>query len=131
MTRFLLYIKLLLYFYIMIMKILLKRISAISIMLLFSQMILSQTQSVKGIVKDTSGEPIIGANVLVKGTTNGVITDIEGNYTLDNVNDTDILVFSFIGYITQEIKIGSQHIFNITMKENAQRLDEVVVIGYL
>lgn len=130
MTRFLLYIKLLLYFYIMIMKILLKRISAISIMLLFSQMILSQTQSVKGIVKDTSGEPIIGANVLVKGTTNGVITDIEGNYTLDNVNDTDILVFSFIGYITQEIKVGSQHIFNITMKENAQQLDEVVVIGY-
>lgn len=90
----------------------------------------SQGKQVQGVVKDATGEPIIGANVLVKGTTNGVITDFDGNYSLTNVNSQDIIVFSYIGYTSQEIKVGSQTTINVTLKEDTETLEEVVVVGY-
>lgn len=90
----------------------------------------SQGKQVQGVVKDATGEPIIGANVLVKGTTNGVITDFDGNYSLTNVNSQDVIVFSYIGYTSQEIKVGSQTTINVTLKEDTETLEEVVVVGY-
>ena len=90
----------------------------------------SQGKQIQGVVKDATGEPIIGANVLVKGTTNGMITDIDGNFSLSNVNSQDVIVFSYIGYITQEVTVGDQTTFNIILKEDTETLDEVVVVGY-
>ena len=85
---------------------------------------------VKGIVKDTTGEPIIGANVIVKGTTNGTITDFDGNFSLSGVKDNDVLSVTYIGYITQEVKVGNQKTINVVLKEDTETLDEVVVVGY-
>lgn len=82
---------------------------------------------VKGIVKDTTGEPIIGANVIVKGTTNGTITDFDGNFLL-NANKGDIIIVSFIGYRSQEAQAAAS--MNIILKDDTELLDEVVVIGY-
>lgn len=82
---------------------------------------------VKGIVKDTTGEPIIGANVIVKGTTNGTITDFDGNFLL-NANKGDIIIISFIGYRSQEAQAAAS--MNIILKDDTKLLDEVVVIGY-
>lgn len=90
----------------------------------------AQGHQVSGIVKDAAGEPMIGANVLVKGTTNGTITDFDGNFSLSDVKTSDILVFSYIGCITQEIKVGNQTKFDVTLKDDSQALEEVVVIGY-
>lgn len=88
-----------------------------------------QNASVSGIVVDSNGEPVIGANVMVKGTNNGTITDIDGKFTLNNANG--VLVVSFIGYKTQEIQInGNEKNLNIVLREDSELLDEVVVVGY-
>lgn len=90
--------------------------------------ITQQSQTIKGTVVDNTGEPVIGANVLVKGTTTGVITDIDGNFTLEApVGST--LVISFIGYETQEVKATAAPM-NIVLGDDAQALEEVVVVGY-
>ncbi len=90
----------------------------------------AQDNHITGTIVDANGEPIIGANITVKGTTNGTITDFDGNFTLIGVKSSDVLQVSFIGYATQEISIGNKKTFSITLKEDAERLDEVVVIGY-
>ena len=90
----------------------------------------SQGRQIHGVVKDNTGEPMIGVNVLVKGTTNGTITDLDGNFTIQGVSATDVIVVSYIGYITSETTVGSQSEFNIVLKEDSETLDEVVVIGY-
>ncbi len=90
----------------------------------------AQGHQVSGIVKDATGESLIGANVLVKGTTNGAITDFEGKFSLSDVKSSDILVFSYIGCVTQEIKVGNQTQFDVTLNDDSQALEEVVVIGY-
>ena len=87
----------------------------------------AQQMTVKGLVKDTTGEPIIGANVVVKGTTNGTITDFDGNFQL-NANKGDIIVISFIGYQSQEVPAAPS--LNILLKDDSQMLQDVVVIGY-
>lgn len=88
-----------------------------------------QAGTVKGTVVDAAGEPVIGANVMVKGTTNGTITDVEGNFKLDNARGT--LVVSFIGYKTQEVAVkGNETNLRIVLKEDSELLDEVVVVGY-
>jgi len=89
--------------------------------------IFAQQISINGSVKDTSGEPIIGANVIVKGTTNGSITDLDGNFQLSADPEVTIVV-SFVGYQTQELP--AQPVMNIVLKEDSELLDEVVVIGY-
>ena len=88
-----------------------------------------QAKKVSGVIIDATGLPVIGANVLEKGTTNGVITDLDGNFTL-NVKPGATLVVTYIGYQTQEIEVGNQTTFNITLKEDSEMLDEVVVVGY-
>lgn len=87
-----------------------------------------QAKKITGTVTDAMG-PVIGANVLEKGTTNGVITDIDGNFTL-NVQPGATIVVSFIGYQPQEIVVGNQTNFKIQLKEDTELLDEVVVVGY-
>ncbi len=91
--------------------------------------IMAQTIQVKGVVTDHIGEPIIGANILEKGTTNGVITDLDGQFTL-SVSPKSTLVVSFVGYIQQEIKVNGQSSLKISLKEDNEMLDEVVVVGY-
>ena len=90
---------------------------------------IAQNITVKGIVKDNFGEPIIGANVTEKGTTNGMITDLDGNFSL-TVQQNSTLVISYIGYVTQEIAVKGNANLNITLKEDSKALEEVVVIGY-
>lgn len=88
------------------------------------------TRTISGTVTDKSGEPIIGANVLVKGTSQGIITDLDGNFTLNNVPANAELVISYIGYKEQTIKIGSQTSFSVKLVEDTELIDEVVVVGY-
>ena len=86
------------------------------------------TKKITGTVVDAQG-PVIGASVMEKGTTNGTVTDFDGNFTL-NVNPGATIVLSYIGYETQEIKVGNQSNFNITLNEDDAVLEEVVVVGY-
>ena len=86
-------------------------------------------RQIKGKVVDAAGETVIGANVLEKGTTNGVITDIDGNFVL-NVSSGATLEISYIGYVTQTIKVTNQTSLHIVLKEDSETLDEVVVVGY-
>ena len=86
-------------------------------------------KTVSGIVKDENGEPIIGANVVEKGTTNGTVTDMDGKYTL-TVTLGGSLQISYIGFNEQVIKVGKESLINITLHEDTQSLDEVVVVGY-
>ncbi|MEY8488364.1 SusC/RagA family TonB-linked outer membrane protein [uncultured Parabacteroides sp.] len=88
-----------------------------------------QQTSLKGVVNDSFG-PVVGASVVVKGTTNGMVTDMDGNFVLENVKNGDIIQISYIGYITQEIKYTGQATITVNLKEDTQALDEVVVIGY-
>ncbi len=90
---------------------------------------LQEEKKITGTVVDASGMPIIGANVMVKGTTNGTITDFDGKFKLDNVNKGDIIQISFIGYTTQDVVCNDKSI-NVILKEDSKALDEVVVIGY-
>lgn len=89
----------------------------------------SQTKTITGTVSDNTG-PMPGVNVLVKGTTNGVVTNFDGEFSIENVSDTDVLVFSYIGFVTQEITVGSQNSVNVVLQEDTQALDEVIVVGY-
>ena len=90
--------------------------------------IVQQSGTATGTVEDAMG-PVIGASVVVKGTTNGIITDFDGNFSLSNVKKGDILVISFVGYQTQEVKWEGQPL-KVTLKDDTQALEEVVVIGY-
>ena len=88
-----------------------------------------ENKKITGTIVDDNGEPVIGANVSIKGTTTGTITDIDGNFSLDAMSGATLLI-SYIGYETQEIAIGNQSVYNIKLLEDSQALDEVVVIGY-
>ncbi len=83
-----------------------------------------------GTILDSTDEPMIGVNVLIKGTTNGAITDFDGKFTLSNVKADDIIVCSYIGYLTEEVKVGDRTNLKIVMKDDSKSLDEVVVVGY-
>lgn len=90
---------------------------------------LQQTKQVSGIVTDEYGDPVIGANVVEKGATNGVITDIDGKFSI-MVQPEAILQISYIGYFTQEISMKNRTTLTVTLREDTQTLDEVVVVGY-
>ena len=91
--------------------------------------IIQQTKKVSGVVTDNTGEPILGANVVVKGTTEGTVTDMDGKYTLDVPNNATLSI-SFIGYTTKEVKVGNLSVINVVLEEEAIGLNEVVAIGY-
>ena len=105
------------------------RMLTLSLFALCTTLVFAQQKTIKGIVVDATGEPLIGVNVSVKGTTIGIITDIDGKYTLE-VPTNATLVFSYIGYRTQEHSVGNQTTINITLQEDTQNIDEVVVVGY-
>ncbi len=89
----------------------------------------AQNVTVKGVVKDANGEPIIGASVLQKGTTNGIITDLDGNFTL-NIPQNGTIIVSYVGYVSQEISVNGKTSLTVVLKEDTELLEEVVVIGY-
>ncbi len=89
-----------------------------------------QNKKITGVVVDSKGEPVIGANVVVKGTTNGNITDMDGKFTIERVSDNAVLQISYIGYKSQEIPVKNKSHFDITLSEDSEALDEVVVVGY-
>ena len=91
--------------------------------------ITQQTGTCTGVVKDATGETVIGASVVVKGSTNGTITGIDGDFSLSNVKKGDIIQVSFVGYVTKEVKFNGQPL-KITLEEDSQTLGEVVVTGY-
>ena len=100
------------------------------ILALFGLMLQATAQTtVTGIVKDSSGEAIIGASVIVTGTTNGTVTDFDGNFTL-KANQGDELTISYIGYVNQTVKVSGSGLFTIILKEDNEILEEVVVVGY-
>ncbi|EJX00885.1 secreted protein containing TonB-dependent receptor, plug domain protein, partial [gut metagenome] len=98
-------------------------------LVLAAQTALAQTKEVTGVVSDAFG-PVIGASVLEKGTTNGVITDLDGNFKLTVSSDNAVLQVSYVGYSTQEIATKGKKSFRIRLKEDAEMLQEVVVVGY-
>jgi len=91
--------------------------------------VLAQEKNVSGNVTDTNNVPLVGVNILVKGTTTGALTDFDGNYTIKS-NVGDVLVFSYVGLLTQEITVGAGNTINVVMEEDAQALDEVVVTAF-
>ena len=106
-----------------------RRAIFIIIALLCTTLGFSQTKTVTGTISDASGF-IPGVNIVAKGTTNGVVTDFDGNYEISNVTSDAVLVFSYLGYKTVEIVVGQQDVINVSMEEDTQALDEVVVVGY-
>lgn len=94
-----------------------------------NQEVLQNTVKITGQVIDPNGEPIIGATVMEKGTTNGIVTDLDGNFSL-TVFPSHKLQISYVGFQTQELNIGSNRSFKIVLKEDTELLDEVVVVGY-
>ncbi len=107
----------------------LQRLLPIIILLLAGMNAWAQTKQVSGVVTDGTGETVIGASVLEKGTTNGTITDLDGKFIL-TVNENAVLQISYVGYSTQEVPVKGKTSFNITLKEDSEMLEEVVVVGY-
>ena len=105
------------------------RVTCLLILFLFSLASPAQERTIRGVVKDSYGEPIIGANVMVKDTGIGAATDIDGNYTLSAPSTATTLYISYIGMKEKEVPI-SGNVINITLEEDISNLDEVVVIGY-
>ncbi|MFT6996245.1 MAG: TonB-dependent SusC/RagA subfamily outer membrane receptor, partial [Maribacter sp.] len=99
------------------------------IVLLCTTLGFSQTKTITGTISDASGF-IPGVNIVAKGTTNGVVTDFDGNYQISNITSDAVLVFSYLGYKTVEIVVGQQDTINVSMEEDTQALDEVIVVGY-
>jgi TonB-linked SusC/RagA family outer membrane protein len=106
-----------------------RSIGLLALMLMIPVWVLAQSITVKGTVKDANGDTMAGVNVLQVGTTNGIITDIDGNYRI-NVPSNAKLVFSFIGYVSQTVPVNGKSLINVTLKEDTELLDEVVVVGY-
>lgn len=95
-----------------------------------SKSVQQQTKTITGIVTDGLGEPVIGANIVIKGTSLGVITDLDGRFVLSNVPENATLLITYIGYVSEEIAVGNRASFNILLREDTQSLEEVVVVGY-
>ncbi|MDF1518182.1 MAG: carboxypeptidase-like regulatory domain-containing protein, partial [Lutibacter sp.] len=101
-----------------------------NVMLLLPLVMFAQ-QAVKGKVTEAAGGTALpGVGVIIKGTTIGTATDFDGNYTLENVKPSDVLVFSYVGFNTQSITVGNNTTINVILTESAESLDEVVIIGY-
>ena len=99
------------------------------IFLLFIPYFTYAQQNITGVISDESGVPLPGVNVVIKGTNTGTTTDFNGNYSI-NASDTDILTFSFVGFIDQEIEVGNADSFNLSLQMGSDELDEVVLTGY-
>ncbi|PCE62546.1 SusC/RagA family TonB-linked outer membrane protein [Sediminicola luteus] len=101
----------------------------LGIFVFFTGLGFAQTKSISGTITDSMGAPLPGTSVIVKGSTQGTSTDFDGNYEIE-ASPNDILVFSYVGFATQEIPVGTQTTMNVTLVEDAAALDEVVILGY-
>lgn len=99
-------------------------------LLVFGSQMFGQQITVKGTVVEGDGTPLIGVNILVKHSSRGTITDFDGNYTVENVAVTDTLVFSYLGYASQEIPVDAQSVIDVVMRGEQELLDEIIVVGY-
>lgn len=111
------------------MKQQLKRASVALLMSVVCFMAYAQ-KTVTGTVKDAAGEPMIGVSVLVDGTTNGGVTDLDGNFTIQKVPNNGVLKFSYVGFRDQKVSVAGKNSISVTLQEDAMGLDEVVVVGY-
>lgn len=114
----------------MILKKLARKVCVTLFMSMLCLVAFAQSNTITGTVVDASGEPVIGANVTVLGTTNGTITDLDGKFSLQSVPSDAKIQISFIGYIPQTLPVGKQTKFTVTLIEDSKALDEVVVVGY-
>lgn len=89
-----------------------------------------EKRRITGTVIDEQGIPVIGVNIIEKNTTNGVVTDLDGMYTIHVSDENALLVFTYIGYVAQEIQVNNRQMINVKLSENAQLIDEVVIVGY-
>jgi len=99
-------------------------------LLIFQLSVFSQGRQVTGVVTDESGETLPGVNVIIKGTTVGTITDIDGKYSISTRGANDELIFTFVGYLEKVVAVGSSAQINVTLKSDVMQLNEVVAIGY-
>lgn len=97
------------------------------LLMVFCSSFVFAQKTIKGVVKDNNGAPLPGVSIAVKGTTNGVISDFDGNYSIEVKNDSDVLVFSYVGFKNTEVIVGSQTTINVNLEEDLQSLDEVVI----
>ncbi len=112
------------------LKQLIRQTALMMMMLTCSSLLYAQSISVKGTVTDASGEPLIGASVVVKGNTSlGTVTDFDGNYKLNVPSEQSVIVFSYVGMTTREVKVGKLRVINATLQDDTQ-LEEVIVVGY-
>jgi hypothetical protein len=104
----------------------------ILIMLLFlaSTLVYAQRITITGTVSDEKGAPLPGSTVQLKGTTTGGLTDLNGKYSVEVPGSNSILVFSFVGYAPKEVQVLNQSVINVSLKEDVQGLEEVIVVGY-
>lgn len=102
---------------------------ALVCLLLMATSLFAQEKTVTGTVTDSTNEPLIGASVVIQGTSNGTITDIDGKYSI-TASPENVLEFSYVGMVKQDVKVGSQDVINVQLKEDSQMLAETVVIGY-
>lgn len=100
------------------------------VVLLHKEAVSQKTKTITGTIVDSSGEPVIGASIVVKGTTNGTITDVDGNYSLSNVPENSTVSISYIGYQPLSYPASSKELSRVILKEDAEMLDEVIVVGY-
>ncbi len=109
----------------------LKKIATVLSFLFCSLLLSAQQITISGtVMEEATGEPAIGVTVLVKGTSNGTVTDMDGNYTLNNVSRNATLIFSYIGMNTVEEPVNGRSTIHVQLSEDIHALDEVVVIGY-
>jgi len=106
------------------------KFALVTLVMMCTQIVISQSKTVTGIVTDNLGSPLPGVTVLVEGSSKGASTDFDGNFTIDNVSDSEILVFSYIGMLTQTFLVGDKSKFDVVLLASAESLDEVVVVGY-
>jgi len=107
-----------------------KLIKLTIILFILSTVTVLGQKSIKGKVTDSKGIPIPLVNVIIKGTAEGTVTNMDGLYKLDNLKPANILVFSFIGYQNKEVKVLDSEVINVTLVDDATQLDEIVLIGY-
>ncbi len=114
-----------------IISVMKQRLGVILLGICFCSGVTAQEKVITGVVTDAFDEPLIGVNVLLKGTNKGTITDFDGRYSLSVANAAEpVLEFKYLGYKSKEVKVGNQHVVNVTLSENSKMLDELVVVGY-
>ena len=104
------------------------KVTIIACLFLCMQNVFSQNKKITGEVKDSSGNPLPGVSILVKGTTRGVDTDFDGNYSISDVSASNELVFSYLGMIAQTIAVGNNSQIDVVLLDDATSLDEVIVM---